>query len=163
MGMDMQVRPRSHNKMIQAERHDTYKSRGKLQEPTVCGGCGAVYLDGRWSWTAAPKGSRKAVCSACRRVADRFPAGRIEIGGEFFMKHRDEVLRLVRNVEATEKKERPLERIMAIEDDINQTVVTTTGIHVARRIGESLSRSYQGEFNFRYGAGDDTIRVNWSR
>jgi hypothetical protein len=161
--MDMQVRPRSRNKMIQPERHDTYKSRGKLQEPTACGGCGAVFLDGRWSWMAAPKGARKGRCAACQRIADRFPAGRIEIGGEFFMKHRDEVLRLVRNVEATEKVERPLERIMAIEDDRDQTVVTTTGIHLARRIGESLGRSYQGEFNFRYGDGDETIRVNWSR
>jgi hypothetical protein len=69
----------------------------------------------------------------------------------------------VRNVEATEKKERPTERIMAIADDGGQTVVTTTGIHVARRIGESLSHSYQGEFDFRYGDGEDSIRVSWSR
>ena len=69
----------------------------------------------------------------------------------------------MRNVEATEKKERPLERIMAIADVGDQTVVTTTGIHVARRIGESLSHSYQGEFNFKYGDGEDSIRVAWTR
>ena len=39
-----------------------------------------------------------------------------------------------------------MERIMAIADDDDQTVVTTTGIHVARRIGESLCHSYQGQF-----------------
>ncbi|MHB8836606.1 MAG: BCAM0308 family protein [Candidatus Methylomirabilia bacterium] len=161
--MDIQVNARSNNKLIQPQRHDTYKSRGKLQEPTACRECGAVYMEGRWSWAAAPKGSRKAVCAACRRVADRFPAGRIEIGGEFFMKHRDEVLRLVRNVEAAEKQGRPLERIMAIDDESDQTVVTTTGIHLARRIGESLARSYQGEFDFRYSDGEETIRVSWSR
>jgi hypothetical protein len=161
--MDMQARPRSHNKMIQPERHDTYKSRGKLQEPTVCSGCGAVYVDGRWSWSGAPKGAHKALCAACHRIADWFPAGRIEIGGAFFKDHREEILRLVRNVEATEKKERPLERIMAITDDGDQTVVTTTGIHIARRIGESLSHSYQGEHDFRYGDGEDSIRVTWSR
>ena len=72
-------------------------------------------------------------------------------------------MNLVRNVEATAKKERPLERIMAIENDGDQAVVTTTGIHVARRIGESLSHSYQGEFDFRYGDGEDSIRVSWSR
>lgn len=161
--MDMQPNARSHNKLIQPQRHDTYKNRGKLHEPTVCSQCGAVYLDGRWSWAAAPSGARKAVCAACQRIADRFPAGRIEIGGAFFREHREEILRLVRNVEATEKKERPLERIMAIADDGEQAVVTTTGIHVARRIGESLSRSFQGEFDFRYGDGEDSIRVAWSR
>ena len=122
-----------------------------------------MYLDGRWSWAGAPKGAHKAVCAACQRIADRFPAGRIEIGGAFFKDHREEILRLVRNVEATEKKERPMERIMAIEDEGDQTVVTTTGIHVARRIGESLSHSYQGEFDFSYGDGEDSIRVSWSR
>ena len=161
--MEMQVNARSNNKLIQPKRQDTYKSRGKIQEPAVCSGCGAVFLDGRWSWAAAPKGANKATCAACQRVADRFPAGRIEIGGDFFNEHREEILRLVRNVEAVEKKERPLERIMAITDDGAQTVVTTTGIHVARRIGESLSRSYQGEFGFKYGDGEDSIRVTWSR
>lgn len=161
--MATQQRARSNNKLIQPKRHDTYKKRGKLSEPTVCGGCGAVFLDGRWSWAAAPKGTRKDVCAACRRIADRFPAGRIEIGGAFFDKHREEVLRLVRNVEAAQKRDRPLERIMAIEDDGGKVLVTTTGIHIARRIGESLSHSYQGEFAFTYGDGEDSIRVRWLR
>ena len=161
--MATQQKARSNNKMIQPERHDTYKNRGKLSEPTVCGGCGAVFLDGRWSWAAAPKGTKKDVCAACRRVADRFPAGRVEIGGAFFNDHREEVLHLVRNVEAAEKKKRPLERIMAIENNGEKAIVTTTGIHVARRIGESLSHSYQGEFAFSYGDGEDSIRVSWSR
>jgi hypothetical protein len=160
--MNIQHKPRS-GKMIQPGRHDGYTHLGKLHEPTVCSGCGAVYLDGRWSWAGAPAGARKAVCSACQRIADRFPAGRVLLGGAFFKEHRSEILNLVRNVEATEKKERPMERIMAIEDDGDQAVVTTTGIHVARRIGESLSHSYQGEFDFRYGDGEDSIRVSWSR
>jgi len=160
--MNIQHKARS-GKMIQPGRHDSYKNLGKLAEPTVCSGCGAVYLDGRWSWAGAPRGAHKAVCSACRRIADRFPAGRIELGGAFFKEHRGEILSLVRNVEATEKKERPMERIMSIEEDGEQTVVKTTGIHVARRIGESLSNSYQGEFDFHYGDGEDSIRVSWSR
>jgi hypothetical protein len=161
--MGMQQQARTNTKLIQPQRHDTYRSRGKLREPLVCSGCGAVFLDGRWSWTAAPPGAHQGVCAACQRIADRFPAGRIEIGGAFFSEHRGEILNLVRNVEATEKKERPLERIMSIEDGGDQAVVTTTGIHVARRIGESLAHSYQGEFDFRYGDGEESIRVSWSR
>lgn len=105
----------------------------------------------------------RAVCPACRRIADRFPAGRVELSGDFFTGHREEILNLVRNAEAAEKCERPLERIMAITDETGSAIVTTTGIHVARRIGESLSRSYQGELDCRYGDGEDSIRVAWVR
>jgi NMD protein affecting ribosome stability and mRNA decay len=161
--MGMQQQARSTTKLIQPERHDTYQSRGKLREPAVCSSCGAVFLEGRWSWAAAPVGARQVVCAACRRIADRFPAGRIEIGGPFFTEHRREILNLVRNVETSEKKERPLERIMAIEESDGGALVTTTGIHVARRIGESLAHSYQGEFSFRYGEGEESIRASWSR
>jgi NMD protein affecting ribosome stability and mRNA decay len=161
--MDMRPKERSNKKRIQQDRQDTYKNREKPHEPTVCSGCGAVFFEGRWSWVKAPQGARKAVCPACQRIADRFPAGRIEISGTFFKEHRDEIVHLMRNVEASEKKERPLERIMAIAEDGDQTIVTTTGIHVARRIGESLSSSYQGEFDYRYGDGEDSIRVTWSR
>jgi hypothetical protein len=159
----MQQEPRSTKKRIEQERQDTYKNRGKLSEPTVCSGCGAVFLNGRWSWAAAPLGAHKAHCPACQRIADRVPAGRVGMGGAFLREHREEILSLVRNVEATEKKEHPLERIMAISDEGDQTVVTTTGIHLARRIGESLSHSYQGGLDFRYGDGEDSIRVTWSR
>jgi len=42
-------------------------------------------------------------------------------------------------------------------------LVTTTGVHLARRIGEALSRSYKGEFSFQYGDGEKTLRVYWER
>lgn len=160
--MNMQQKGRS-NRMLQSERHDTYKHRGKYTEPTICSGCRAVFHGGRWSWGGAPKGAHKAVCPACLRIADRFPAGRIEIRGPFFKEHREEILNLVRNEEAAEKKERPMERIMTIGEEGEHTFVTTTGTHIARRIGESLAHSYQGEFDFRYGDNEDFIRVNWSR
>jgi hypothetical protein len=95
----------------------------------------------------------RAVCPACRRIADRFPAGRVELSGEFLRDHREEILNLVRNAEDAEKSERPMERIMAITEEAGRALVTTTGIHVARRIGEALSRSYQGELDYRYGDG----------
>lgn len=151
------------DKLIQQERHDVYRSRVKYAEPTVCTGCGAVYASGRWSWGAAPRGAAGAVCPACRRIADRFPAGRVELSGEFFREHREEILNLVRNTEVAEKTDRPTERIMAIEGGDGDALVTTTGVHVARRIGESLARSYHGELDVRYGADEETVRVSWTR
>lgn len=150
------------DKMLQEQRHDVYRKRGKYTGPTVCSGCGAVYGDGRWSWAVAPKDAGRAVCPACRRIADRFPAGRVELSGDFLREHREEILNLVRNAETAEKTDRPMERIMDIAEEDGRTLITTTGTHVARRIGESLAHSYQGELDLRYGD-DDSIRVHWMR
>jgi hypothetical protein len=56
-----------------------------------------------------------------------------------------------------------MERIMAISAKEDHTLVTTTGIHLARRIGEALKHSYQGELDFIYGDAEKSIRVSWSR
>lgn len=142
---------------------DAYRSRGKFAEPTVCQGCGALFQGGRWLWGEPPPGAALAVCPACQRTADRLPAGEVAIGGDFFREHRQEIMNLVRNEEAAEKGGRPLERIMTVEDTGEGALVTTTGVHLARRIGESLARSYQGSFDFRYGDGEQFIRVSWTR
>ena len=163
MGGTTMLQTGRRDKMIQPERHDVYRSRGKYAEPTRCGDCGAVYEGGRWTWGEAPRGAQRAVCPACRRIADRLPAGQVEISGTFFDGHRDEILNLVRNAEASEKGERPMERIMGITEAAGRALVSTTGVHVARRIGEALARSYQGALDFRYGADEDTVRVNWTR
>lgn len=151
------------DKLLQPERQDVYRNRGKYAEPTVCSRCQAVFHEGRWTWGAAPPGAQRAVCPACQRAADRLPAGTIELGGPFFHEHREEILNLVRNEETAEKKERPLERIMEIGAREAGALVTTTGVHLARRIGEALARSYQGAFDFRYGENEEFIRVSWTR
>ena len=52
---------------------------------------------------------------------------------------------------------------MAIEAGQSQTLVTTTGIHVARRIGEALARAYKGDLSYQYAAAEKRIRVYWQR
>jgi len=151
------------DKMIKEKRIDVYRNREKYPEPTVCGDCKALYTGGRWTWKETTERANKTTCPACRRISDRFPAGTIEMEGEFFDAHREEIINLVRNIEEQQKGEHPLERIMDVTNGGGKTVVTTTGVHVARRIGEALSRSYKGEFSFQYGDGEKTVRVYWSR
>jgi len=52
---------------------------------------------------------------------------------------------------------------MNIREDEVQTSITTTGIHIARRIGEAISKSYDCNFSFKYGDEEKSIRVNCSR
>ncbi|MFQ5803831.1 MAG: BCAM0308 family protein [Candidatus Methylomirabilales bacterium] len=160
------MKRRSHgrkDRLIKEKRHDVYQARRKGPEPAVCPECGAVFVGGRWLWSKAPKEASTAMCPACRRIADNYPAGYLEIRGSFFKEHRDEILALIRNVEALEKGEHPLERIVSVTDGEGGASVTTTGIHVARRIGEALARSYKGEFSFQYGEGQKTITLHWIR
>jgi NMD protein affecting ribosome stability and mRNA decay len=151
------------DKLIQQERHDTYRLPGKLPDPTLCSSCGACYMKGRWTWEAAPAGAHETLCPACRRIAEKFPAGFIEIKGPFYAAHQDEIHNLVQNIEKLVKDRRPLERIIAWKDASEGILVTTTGVHIARRIGESLGRAYQGELNFTYADGAKQIRVSWER
>ncbi len=147
----------------QDEVHDPYKSEKKPPEPTRCPECSAVFRDGRWQWLPAPEGAHEALCPACRRMRDRLPAGYVALQGEFFAKHRDDILHLARNREAREKAEHPLERIMAIEDVDGSVQITTTDSHLARAIGEGVFDAYKGELNVRYAPEDNLVRVRWMR
>ena len=153
------------DRLIKEKRHDAYQEGNKWPEPTLCTECSALFVNGRWTWgKPLPQTvSNETICPACRRIADRYPAGYIEIKGSFFAEHRDEILNCVRNIEKQEKGERPLERIMSIADKKGHTLITTTGIHIARRIGGALSRAYKGELSFQYADGDQSVRVYWQR
>lgn len=151
------------DRLVRQKRHDVYKNEKKLSEPSTCPGCGAVFNDGRWSWTRNPAATSAATCPACERISDNLPAGILTLSGSFLANHRDEMIGLIQNVESLEKGEHPLERIMAIREEGGGLVVTTTGVHVARRIGDAIRRSYQGELAFTYGDGEKSIQLTWSR
>ena len=151
------------DRLVKEREHDAYRSRTKLHDPTVCTKCGVVFLKGRWVWEEAPGDANKSVCPACQRIADRFPVGFIEMRGKFLDEHRAEIINLVQNVEQKEKTNHPLERIMDIEERSDGTLVTTTGIHVARGIGAALSSAYNGEISIRYLDGENCIKIRWMR
>ncbi len=155
--------PIRRDRLIKEAVHDSYKNKGKLHEPTLCTECGAVFSGGRWQWLPRPEKREQTRCPACQRISDQFPAGYVTITGDFIGEHEQEILQLIRNHEAHEKTEHPLQRIMNIEKTKVSTVVTTTDIHLARGIGDALHHAYQGELEYHYNAGQNLLRVNWSR
>ena len=142
---------------------DSYKTGLKLSDPTRCPGCGATYKKGRWTWGDAPKDTHEQLCPACQRIRDRFPAGYVNLSGEFFREHRDEILHLVRHCEEKEKSAHPVQRIMAIEDTAEGVVVTTTDAHLARNIAERIHDAHKGSLAFHYNKEDNLIRATWKR
>ena len=151
------------DRLVKEQHHDTYREEKKWPEPTTCAECNSVYLEGRWTWYDPSAKANQVTCPACQRIADNYPAGHIELKGDFFRKHHEEMLNLIHNEEKQEKSEHPLERIMTITREDNHTLITTTGIHIARRIGEAISRAYSGDLSYTYGDSEKTIRVLWRR
>lgn len=147
--------------LLKEHTHDTYKLRGKLPEPTACPDCGAIYRKGRWTWGVRPPGAHEETCPACHRIRDNYPAGMLHLSGPYFDAHKEEVLGLVRRQEVEAKREHPLCRIIAINEDEYGAVVTTTDTHLPRRIGEALWHSYHGELDLHYGQDPRLIRMTW--
>jgi NMD protein affecting ribosome stability and mRNA decay len=153
--------PRRRDRLIREREHDTYKSRGKLPDPTVCPECQAVFRRGRWRWGTGAFDAPRTTCPACRRIADRYPAGYVELRGHFANARRDEILHLIQNVEAREKSNHPLKRIMDTEERADGIVVTTTDMHLARNIGEALKRACRGTVDYQYTKEGNVLRVTW--
>jgi len=153
----------SRNRPLFEQDTDAYKAREKLAEPTVCPKCNAVFNNGRWQWMTVPDFSNRELCPACHRIKDNFPAGYISLEGPFFSDHYDEIRRLIQHHAEHERNEHPLKRIIAIEDEGDAMVVTTTDTHLARGIGEALRHAYQGKLRVDHVSGESLVRVYWSR
>jgi NMD protein affecting ribosome stability and mRNA decay len=149
--------------LLQEVVHDSYKLRRKLREPSRCRDCGAVYRDGRWAWSSGGGPAHKVRCPACQRIRDAFAAGYVRLGGAYFGERREEILGRVRACEAAESRDHPLERIIAIGPAPGGALVTTTGVHLARRIAQALRRAYKGELESRYNKSDNVLRASWRR
>ena len=152
------------DRLIHERVHDPYRDQLKPSEPSVCPECNAVFRQGRWQWAESwPVGSQPVLCQACRRIRDDYPAGKVALTGGFVPGHRDEILALVRHLEAEEKSQHPLHRLMKIEEGADSIMIQTTDLHLPRRIGEGLRHAFKGEMEMHYDEEGCFLRVNWSR
>ena len=143
--------------------HDPYHARAKPPEPSACPKCGIVFHEGRWQRLPRPAAAHEYLCPACRRMQDHYPAGYATLTGKFLSLHREEIMQLVRHEETQENSDHPLHRIMGIEDQPGEIVITTTDVHLARRIGEAVHHAYQGDLDVKYSPDEYMVRVSWNR
>ena len=114
--------------------------------------------------TEVAEGAHKEFCPACHRGNDKFPAGEIIITGGFSKTHHAEILALIRNTQELQNAEHPLSRIIDIAEAPDKTVVTTTDIHLPRRIGHALEQAFKGKLDIDYGTEKNySLRIQWSR
>jgi len=157
------VRAPNHPPAHIARDHDAYRPDHKLPEHTACPQCHASIHDGRWQWMAADSDASNVVCPACRRIHDGFPAGYVSVEGDFFAKHRVELMNLVQRHATRATAEHPMRRLMKAEDTPEGVMFTTTDTHLAREIGGALHDAYGGNVNYSFADARDLLRVYWHR
>ena len=139
---------------------DPYHEQHKPPQPAACPQCAAVYHRGRWQWGQPPEGAYEHLCPACRRIREHLPAGTVTLHS-LPPRLKDQVTGLARNEEEAEKREHPLNRIVTMEETGKDLVITTTDIHLPRRIGEALKRAYHGQLAMHFDDSAYFIRVEW--
>jgi hypothetical protein len=85
------------------------------------------------------------------------------LAGGFATRHRDEIFHLIQHQEALERHQYPLHRIMGIAEKSEQIAISTTDIHLPRRLGKALKRAYGGDLAVQHGEGGSFVRVHWRR
>jgi hypothetical protein len=142
---------------------DPYKNPGKLRTPSVCPQCYAIYYAGRWHWGPRPAAVHEVICQACHRSNDNFPAGVVTLHGTFVHPNRAVLVQAARQQAESERRERPLNRIINIEQGDDRIVVNTTDIQLPVRIGEAIHRTFQGTLDRHFDEDGYIIRVDWHR
>ncbi len=154
------VRP---DRIFPAKKHDAYKTREQLPDPTACLHCHAVFSHGHWTGNSIPDNANYTICPACHRENDRCPAGIVTLTGPFFAVHRSEIMGLLRNEKLCARQHDPLKRIMSVEHQDGGVIVTTTDAHLTRAIGEAIPHSSRGDFQLHYNPEEEILRVHWAR
>lgn len=159
--------PARHDRLLQEQYDDPYRSKQKLKQPAICKQCKAVYHKGHWTLENLPDKDMAAAdqvtCPACQRIHDNVPAAFLTISGNFFLDHQDEINSLINNRVDQEYQLHPLKRIMSFEDKDSSHLYTFTDAHLARDIGQALERAYSGELDLEYSKHNALLRVSWKR
>ena len=159
------IRQSQREKLFSTGLQDPYRATLRSAGPAYCGDCGASYAEGRWSWNKLSETAtaERVTCPACRRKADNAPAGTVTLSGPFVLRQHQEIVNLINRVEATEKAEHPLERLLRISPFSEGLLVTTTGVHLANRIAHALEAAFHNKPTYHYDDSRRHVDVHWSR
>lgn len=144
-----------------------------IKEPAVCGDCGAVYVNRRWTAAASfsenkkrkdERPARTTVCPACKQKRAGEPRGFVFLDGAFFVEHRKEIKQLLRNEAERAAEDNPLARILEWkEGEGHQLTVSTTTEHLAQRLGHTLEKAFDGSVDYDFSHENKIARVSWRR
>lgn len=144
---------------------EVYEEKGGAKGGAFCR-CGVVFQNKRWyrsEGESARQEGQELVCPACRRIADRNPAGIITLSGDFYAAHEAEIRTLVDKTVQSENMKNPLGRVMDIQREQDGVTITTTDEKLSQKIGREVFKSHGGELHFIWSHSGSPVRVVWSR
>jgi hypothetical protein len=156
----------TYKKKIDLDR-DTFLPRRSPKEIIQCSGCGAFYHRRYWT-LSAPAGFTPAVqfrpvyCPACQKIKQGRASGELYLNG-IGDKDRAEVAHLLRNEEGKAREKNPLERIMRLEQAVNNWKVVTTTEKLAQRLGRSVYKARGGKIAYKWSHNNKFVRVLWEQ
>jgi NMD protein affecting ribosome stability and mRNA decay len=148
---------------------DPYLQKISPSDMAVCKGCGAIYHNKRWSLDkklktrSAGKKKVEVLCPACQKIKEGFAEGFVTIKGEFFKKHREEIINLMRNKEQRAMYNNPLDRIIEIKEKKDSIEIATTTDKLAQRLGQVIQKAFNGEIEYKWSSDTKLTRVVWTR
>ena len=140
-----------------------------IKEPAICGDCGAVYMNRRWttadSFVAKNNYAVKTIlCPACKQKRAGEPRGFVFLDGAFFVAHQKEIKQLLRNEAERAGEDNPLARILECkEGEEHQLTISTTTEHLAQRLGHTLEKAFGGSVRYDFSHENKLARVSWRR
>jgi hypothetical protein len=148
-------------KTVPAERRT-----GRLSEPAVCEGCGAVFSRRAWRRTGVTETVLKSAawtrCPACKQAASGDYCGRVVIRGDYALEHEGAIRKRIANVEARAQFTQPQRRIVAAQRDGTVFEVLTTSQKLAHRIVSELKKAFRGRAIYKW-SDDGSLFAVWQR
>lgn len=145
---------------------DVYQVRGTARGVMSCSSCRSIYRNKRWypdDGTMRGQTPASLTCPACRRIADKNPAGIVTLRGPYLATHESEISNLIKHAELSAHANNPLGRIMTTSKEGGGIIITTTEGKLAQKIGREIFKAHGGELNYQWSHGEELVRVNWSR
>ena len=160
----------SDKKGRQTTNSDPFLTPEKLQEPSLCTSCKAVFQHQRWTrdeetareLELQPK-TNKTTCPACQKVAAGYAEGIVTLCGSYLWEHEAEIRNILKKEETKAYNKNPLERIIRISRERDQLVIETTEEKLAEHLGRVLHRAHSGDLKVSYAGNPDLCRVSWER
>ena len=102
---------------------------------------------GRWQWAPKPEGAHEASVRHAAASTSICRPGSSPSAPVWRRSTRTEIIALARHTEAAEKAEHPMNRVAAIEQTDKGLVITTTDIHLPRRICNAVKDAHRAKLN----------------
>jgi len=139
----------------------------RLQEPTVCRHCGAVFSRRVWRRDRVVTHALLAraawtVCPACKQAGRGEYWGRVVVKGEYAKAQEEAIRRRIANIDARARVTQPQRRVISAERDGSILEVLTTSQKLAHRIVHELKKSFRGRASYKW-SDDGSLFAVWER